>query len=80
MKMCDMKVGDIAAVTFVGGSGREKTRLLDLGFVRGTYVTAVGRAPGGDPMEINLRGYNLALRRSSAALIEVVPIGKAAAN
>lgn len=71
MKLCDIEIGECAAVVSVGGEGKERGRLLDLGFVRGTAVKAVGKAPGGDPMEFCLRGYNVVLRRSTASLVEV---------
>ena len=76
MKMCDIALGHDVAVISVGGEGRERSRLLDLGFVRGTKVKAIGSAPGGDPMEFSLRGYNVILRRSTAALVEAEPCGK----
>ena len=76
MKMCDIAPGNVAAVVAVGGEGRERGRLLDLGFVRGTKVAVIGYAPGGDTQEFSLRGYNVVLRRSTAALVEVERCGK----
>ncbi len=46
-------------------------RLLELGFVPGTVVRVVRYAPFGDPIEVELRGYHLSLRKAEAALIEV---------
>lgn len=48
------------------GNDRLRLRLLDMGFVRGTRVTVIGTAPGGDPMLVRLYGYDLSLRRSAA--------------
>jgi ferrous iron transport protein A len=58
----------VAAVASETGIGR---RLLDLGFVPGTQVRVVRRAPLGDPLEFELRGYRLSLRKTEAAHIEI---------
>ena len=48
-------------------------RLQDLGFVPGTLVQMVRRAPFGDPVEVELRGYRLCLRLAQLAVLEVEP-------
>ena len=53
------------------GAERLRLRLLDMGFVPGTHVEILGTAPGGDPVLIRLRGYDLALRRGDASLVRV---------
>ncbi len=63
---------------------RERTtavgqRLSDLGLLPGTAVDVVRRAPLGEPTVFELRGYQLCLRRREAALVEVTPVGTAAA-
>jgi len=64
---------------------RERTsavgqRLSGLGLLPGTAVDVVRRAPLGDPTVFELRGYQLCLRRREAALVEVTPLGTAAAT
>ncbi|MCC6808334.1 MAG: ferrous iron transport protein B [Deltaproteobacteria bacterium] len=54
-----------------GGSAAERLRLMELGFVPGTLVTAIRRAPFGDPIEVELRGYRLSLRSTDAAAIAI---------
>ena len=69
----DMSVGDIAVVTNVSGSGQLRKRMLDLGLTRGAKVELIRIAPLGDPIEIQLRGYRLTLRKSEAAIVEIGP-------
>ncbi len=66
-----IKAGQECVVTDVRGKGNLRCRLLDMGLIPKTKVKVVKFAPMGDPMEITLRGYNLTLRKSDAALIEV---------
>lgn len=54
-------------------------RLSDLGLLPGTAVDVLRRAPLGEPTVFELRGYQLCLRRREAALVEVTPVGAAAA-
>ncbi len=63
--------GQSSRIRRVGGSGPLRRRLLDMGMTRGAEVELVRVAPLGDPIQICLRGYNLALRRSEARLIEI---------
>jgi ferrous iron transport protein A len=55
----------------VGGSGEIRRRLLDMGFVAGSEVTVARIAPLGDPVQIRINGYDLALRKSEAEKITV---------
>ena len=57
----------------VSGSDEVGLRLLEMGLTPGVYVTVVGAAPLGDPLELELRGYRLSVRRSEAARVEVQP-------
>ncbi len=66
-----LAAGERGAILSVVGEGALRFRLLDLGFVPGTEVRVVRRAPFGDPMEIMLRGYSLTVRRSAAATVKV---------
>lgn len=71
--LADLRPGAGARVAAVDGSSAIGRRLLDLGFVPGTEVRVVRRAPLGDPVEYELRGYRLCLRRSEALQIRVEP-------
>jgi Fe2+ transport system protein FeoA len=68
----ELAVGGRARVLRVGGSGALRTRLMEMGLVAGAQVTLVKAAPLGDPLQIRVRGYDLALRRAEARLVELV--------
>ncbi|MBN2452275.1 MAG: ferrous iron transport protein A [Lentisphaeria bacterium] len=53
------------------GGGAIRQRLLDMGVTKGTSLVVERRAPLGDPIEVLVKGYHLAIRRNEAALIEV---------
>ena len=55
----------------VAGSGPVSKRLMEMGVVPGVWIRVVKTAPFGDPIEIRLKGYNLAMRRNEAETIEV---------
>lgn len=65
--------GDIVKVTRLNGNGATKRRIMDMGLTKGTEVLIRKVAPLGDPMELNLRGYELSLRKADALMIEVEP-------
>jgi ferrous iron transport protein A len=69
--LADLEPGTAARVEAVDPGSAIGRRLLDLGFVPGTEVRVVRRAPLGDPVEYELRGYRLCLRRSEALRIRV---------
>ena len=71
--LADLKPGDSAVVTAVGGQGALHRRLLDMGLTPGVRVTQQKTAPLGDPLEIHLRGYALTLRLSDAQNIGIRP-------
>ena len=62
MTLNELKIGDSAAITAVGGEGALRCRLLDMGLTPRTVVTLRKVAPMGDPIEIHVRGYELTLR------------------
>jgi len=68
-----LPIGACARVRRVGGSGTLRRRLMDMGIVTGAQVLLVRHAPLGDPLQIHVRGYDLALRRAEAKLVEVEP-------
>ena len=67
----DIAVGSKATIQSVGGSGALRQHLLDMGLIRGTEVTVIKYAPMGDPIELRVHDYELTLRLSDAACIEV---------
>ena len=71
--LAQLELGARARVTAVAGTGPLALRLLEMGFVPGTVVTLVKRAPFGDPLELQVRGCHISLRRAEAARIEAVP-------
>ena len=71
MKLHELKIGESAVITSVGGDGALRCRLLDMGLIPRTHVTLQKVAPMGDPIEIRVRGYELTLRVEEAAKIEV---------
>ncbi len=73
MKLKELKIGQTAKITAVGGEGVLRQHFLDMGVIPGTEVTLVKLAPMGDPMQLTLHGYELSLRLSDAEKIEVAP-------
>ena len=67
----DVKVGETATVARLHGEGPVKRRIMDMGITKGVEVFVRKMAPLGDPMELNVRGYELSVRKSDAAMIEV---------
>ena len=77
MTLHDLKPGESAVVTSVGGEGALRQHFLDMGLIPGTEVTLVKFAPMGDPMELELHGYELTLRLDDAARIGAEPVDRA---
>jgi ferrous iron transport protein A len=67
-----LAAGTPARVRAVRGSGALARRLMEMGFVPGAPVRVIKAAPLGDPLEVRVRNYHLALRRSEAQTISVV--------
>jgi ferrous iron transport protein A len=63
--------GEVVRITRIGGRGAVRQRLLDMGVMRGTRVHLKRRAPLGDPIQIDVKGYSLAIRSNEARYIEV---------
>lgn len=76
MKMSELKPGDKAVVTAVETNGEVSQRLFDMGLVSGTRFKVVRKAPLGDPIEIWMRGFMLALRVNEAECITVEKTGE----
>jgi len=71
MTLKDIKIGQSVVISAVGGDGELRQHFLDMGLIPGAEATLVKFAPMGDPMEIQIHGYELALRLSEAEQIEV---------
>ena len=69
--LADVKIGSSVRITGIDGDDSLSVRLMEMGLTPGVDVSVLGTAPLGDPMEIELRGYRLSLRKSEAARIEV---------
>ena len=67
----DAKVGETVTVVKLHVEGAVKRRIMDMGITRGTELYVRKVAPLGDPMELNVRGYELSMRRADAEMIEV---------
>ncbi len=71
MTLDQVAVGKEAIITKVGGEGELRCRFLDMGLIPKTKVRVQKMAPMGDPIEIQLRGYELTIRKEDAQKIEV---------
>ncbi len=71
MTLDKLPVGATGVITAVGGEGALRCRLLDMGLIPQTRVSVSKIAPMGDPMELQLRGYVLTLRKEDARSIDV---------
>ena len=67
----DVKVGDTVTVKKLHGEGAVKRRIMDMGITKGVEVFVRKLAPLGDPVEVNVRGYELSIRKADAEMIEV---------
>ena len=67
----DVKIGETVRVTKVGGEGALKRRIMDMGITKGVEIYVRKVAPLGDPMELNVRNYELSIRLADAEMIEV---------
>ena len=67
----DVAVGESATIIKIHGEGKVKRRIMDMGITKGTEVFVRKVAPLGDPMELNIRGYELSVRKGDAEMIEV---------
>ena len=70
-KLSELEPGDTGVVVKISGSSSTRRRIMDMGVVRGTRVVLIRRAPLGDPVELEIRDYNLSLRKREADNIYV---------
>ena len=71
MTLRDLQIGQSGRILRNRTSGALKQRFMDMGITKGVTVKVVKIAPLGDPMEIEIRGYNLSIRKADAKEIEV---------
>lgn len=68
-RLSEFSIGETGVIRLVGGDGKIRRRLFDMGVTPGAEVYLRRRAPLGDPIEITLRGYELTLRKSEADVV-----------
>lgn len=71
MTLADLELGDSASVAAIAGADGIAVRLMEMGLTPGVRVTMIGAAPLGDPLEFELRGYRLSLRRTEAERVQM---------
>lgn len=71
MTLKDLKPGQQGKILSVGDKGPARRRIMDMGVTPGAMVKVIKVAPLGDPIEVNIRGYELSLRKSEAQQIQV---------
>ena len=67
----EVRIGESATIKRLHGEGALKRRIMDMGLTKGTLVYVRKVAPLGDPMELNVRNYELSVRKADAEMIEV---------
>lgn len=72
MRLSELKTGEKAVIVRVNGHGSFRKRLIEMGFIRGKQVSVILNAPLKDPIEYEIIGYKLSLRREEASQIEVI--------
>ena len=76
MTLKELEVGKSAVIRRVGGESALRQHFLDMGMIPGAEVTVIKLAPMGDPMEVQVHGYELTLRLAEAQQIDIQPIGR----
>ena len=71
MTLRELKVGETGVIAKVNTTGALKQRLMDMGIIKGAEVKIIKIAPLGDPIEVEIRGYNLSIRKGDAEKIEM---------
>ncbi len=64
-------IGDSVTVVKIHGEGAVRRRIMDMGITKGVTVTVRKVAPLGDPIQLNVRGYELSIRKADADMVEV---------
>ncbi len=76
MTINDLQTGQQGIISAVGGEGALRLRFLDMGLIPGTSVRLQKVAPMGDPIQIQVRGYELTIRREDAKMIDLQEVDK----
>lgn len=76
MTIDDLQIGHQGVISRVGGEGALRLRFLDMGLIPGTTVRLQKVAPMGDPIQIQVRGYELTIRREDARMIALEEVAK----
>lgn len=71
MTLKDLKPGQSGKVTGIGEKGPMRRRIMDMGVTPGATIKVIKVAPLGDPIEVNIRGYELSLRKDEAEQIQI---------
>ena len=71
MRLSELSTGEKGVIVKVMGRGAFRKRIIEMGFIRGKIVDVIQNAPLKDPIHYKVMGYDVSLRRSDAALIEV---------
>ncbi|MBR4276004.1 MAG: ferrous iron transport protein B [Prevotella sp.] len=74
MKLSELNIGESARIRKVGGEGALRQHFLDMGIIPGATVTLKKYAPMGDPMQFEVHGYALTLRKAEAGKVEIAPL------
>ncbi|CDZ75332.1 Ferrous iron transport protein A [Peptoniphilus sp. ING2-D1G] len=74
MTLKEVEVGKYYIVEKIRGTGPLRRRIMDMGFTKGTEIYVRKVAPLGDPVQINIRDYELSIRRADAELIEITDL------
>ena len=68
-RLSEFSIGETGVIRLVGGDGKIRRRLFDMGVTPGAEVYLRKKAPLGDPIEVTIRGYELSLRKTEAAAV-----------
>lgn len=77
MRLSELKTGEKGVIVKVMGHGGFRKRIVEMGFIRGKIVTVLLNAPLQDPVKYQIMGYEISLRHTEAAMIEIIPADKA---
>ncbi len=80
LTLADVKTGEYGVIVRITGHGSFRHRLMEMGFVRGEKVKVIRNAPLRDPIEYEIMGGHVSLRRIEAQRVEVVPVTEEVAN
>ncbi|HHU34670.1 MAG TPA: ferrous iron transport protein B [Bacteroidetes bacterium] len=80
MKLSELRKNDTAVIAKIKGRGSFRKRIAEMGFIKGKTVKVIKNAPLQDPVEYEIMGYKVSLRRSEASLIEVISVNQMVEN